>query len=112
MLIGHDISSTYIKMNKEILTRSGGAWRASRLQRSSVASSRCQDEVIATGGRRNGVISEIPVVFLRFFRGAGLLEVHPIQGFVTIPSVEEHVGFGTLGNGTSALAELDFVEAC
>jgi hypothetical protein len=68
----------YIKMNKEILTRSGGAWRASRLQRSSVASSRCQDEVIATGAWRNGVIGEIPWGFLRLFRRAGLLEVHPI----------------------------------
>jgi hypothetical protein len=99
-------------MNKKILTWSGGAWRASRLQRSSVASSRCQDEVIATGGRRNGVISEILGGFLRFFRRAGLLEVHAIQGFITIPSVKKHVGLGTLGDGTGALAELDFVEAC
>jgi hypothetical protein len=102
----------YIKTNKKILTRSGGAWRASRLQRSSVASSRCQDEVIATGGQRNGVISEILGGLLRFLRRAGLLEVHAIQGFVTIPSVEKHVGLGALGDGTSALAELDFVEAC
>jgi hypothetical protein len=99
-------------MNKKILTWSGGAWRASRLQRSSVASSRCQDEVIATGGRRNGVISEILGGFLRFFRRAGLLEVHAIQGFVTIPSVEKHIGLGTLSDGTGTLAELDFVEAC
>jgi hypothetical protein len=112
MLIGHDISSTYIKLNKEIPIRSRGAWRASRLQRSSIASSRCQDEVIATGGRRDGVISEIPGGFLRLFRGARLLEVHLIQGFVPIPRVEEHVGLGTLSDGTSALAELDFVEAC
>jgi hypothetical protein len=104
--------STYIKTNKEILTWSGGAWRASRLQRSSVAGSRCQDEVIATGERRNGVISEILGGFLRFFRRARLLEVHAIQGFVTIPSVEKHVGLGTLGDGTSVLAEFDFVEAC
>jgi hypothetical protein len=49
---------------------------------------------------------------LRLFHRAGLLEVHTIQGFVTIPSVEEHVGLGTLGDRTGALAELDFVEAC
>jgi hypothetical protein len=106
------MSSVYIKMNKKILTRSGGTWRASRLQRSNVTSSRCQDEVIATGGRGNGVISEILGGFLRLFRRAGLLEVHVIQGFVTIPSVEKHVGLGTLGDGTGVLAELDFVEAC
>jgi hypothetical protein len=102
----------YIKVNKEAPTRSGGARRASRLQRSSVASSRCQDKVITTGARRNGVISEILGGFLRFFHGAGLLEVHAIQGFITIPSVKKHVGLGTLGDGTSALVELDFVEAC
>jgi hypothetical protein len=102
----------YIKMNKKILTWSGGAWRASRLQWSSVASSRCQDEVIATGGWRNGVINEILGGFLRFFRRARLLKVHAIQGSVTIPSVEKHVGLGTLGDGIGALAELDFVKAC
>jgi hypothetical protein len=112
MLIGHDISSTYIKTNKEAPTRSGGARRASRLQRSSVASSRRQDKVIAAGGRRNGVVSEILGGSLRFFHGVGLLEVHAIQGFITIPSVEKHIGVGTLGDGTSVLAELDFVEAC
>jgi hypothetical protein len=99
-------------MNKEVLTRSGGAWRASQLQRSSVASSRRQDKVIAAGRRRNGVVSKILGGFLRFFCGAGLLEVHAIQGFVTIPSIEKHIGLGTLGDGASALAELDFVEAC
>jgi hypothetical protein len=99
-------------MNKEVLTQSGGARRASRLQRSSIASSRRQDEVIAAGGRRNGVVSKILRGFLRFFRRAGLLEVHVVQGFVTIPNVEKHVGLGTLGDGTSVLAELDFVEAC
>jgi hypothetical protein len=106
------MSSTYIKMNKEILTRSGGAWQASRLQRNSVASLRCQDEVIATRGRRDGVISEILGGFLRFFHRAGLLKVHAIQGFVTIPSIEKHVSLGTLDDGTSALVELDFVKAC
>jgi hypothetical protein len=64
------------------------------------------------GGRRNGVVSKILGGFLRFFRGARLLKVHAIQGFITIPSVEKHVGLGTLGDGASALAELDFVEAC
>jgi hypothetical protein len=49
---------------------------------------------------------------LRLFRRARLLEVHTIQGFVTIPSVEKHVGLDTLGDHTGALAELDFVEAC
>jgi hypothetical protein len=106
------MSSVYIKTNKKILTRSGGAWRASRLQWSNVASPRCQDEIIATGGRWNGVVSEILGGFLRFFRRARLLEVHAIQGFFTIPSVEKHVGLGTRGDGTGALAELDSVEAC
>jgi hypothetical protein len=50
--------------------------------------------------------------FLRFFRRVGLFEVHAIQRFVTIPSVEERVGLGTLSNGTGALAKLGFVEAC
>jgi hypothetical protein len=58
------------------------------------------------------VTSEILGGFLRFFRGAGLFEVHPIQRFVTIPSVKKRVGLGTLSNGTGALAELGFVEAC
>jgi hypothetical protein len=71
-------------MNKEVLTRSGGAWRANRLQWSSVASSRRQDEVITAGGRRNGVVSKILWGFLRFLRGAGLFEVHAIQGFITV----------------------------
>jgi hypothetical protein len=56
--------------------------------------------------------SEILGGSLRFFCGAGLLEVHAIQGFVTIPSVEKHIGLDTLGDDTSALAKLDFVEAC
>jgi hypothetical protein len=47
---------------------------------------------------------------MRFFRGAGLFEIHAIQGLVAIPSVEKHVGFGTLCDGASALAELGFVE--
>jgi hypothetical protein len=98
-------------MNKEVPTRSGSAWRANRLQWSSVASSRRQDEVIAAGGRRNGVVSEILGGLLRFLRGAGLFEVHAIQGFITIPSVEKHVGLGTLDNSASALVKLDFVEA-
>jgi hypothetical protein len=49
---------------------------------------------------------------LRFLRGARALEVHAIQGFVTVPSVEKHIGLGTLGDGTSMLAELDFFKAC
>jgi hypothetical protein len=48
---------------------------------------------------------------LRFLRRAGPLEVHAIQGLVTVPSVKKHVCLGTLGDGTSTLAELDFVEA-
>jgi hypothetical protein len=63
------------------------------------------------GGRWNGAISEILGGFSRLFRRAGLLEVHAIQGFVTIPIVEEHVGLGAFGDRTGALAELDFVEA-
>jgi hypothetical protein len=106
------MSSVYIKTNKKTLTCLGGTWRASRLQWSSIASSRCQDKVIAAGGRWNGAISEILGGFLRLFRRAGLFEVHATQRFVTIPSVEKRVGLGTLGNGTGALAELGFVEAC
>ena len=56
--------------------------------------------------------SEIFGGFLRLFRRAGLLEVHAIQRFVTIPSVKKRVGLGTLSNGTGALAELGFVKAC
>jgi hypothetical protein len=99
-------------MNKEVLTQSGGAWRASRLQLSSVASSSCQDEVVAAGGRRNGVVSKILGGLLRFFHGAGLFEVHAVQGLIAIPSVEKHVGLGTLCDGASALVELGFVEIC
>jgi hypothetical protein len=106
------MSSAYIKTNEKILTQSGGAWRAIRLQRSSVASARCQDEVIAAGGRWNGVTSEILGSFLRLFRRAGLLKVHAIQRFVTIPNVEKRVGLGTHSNGTGALAEFGSVEAC
>jgi hypothetical protein len=73
---------------------------------------RRQDELIATRGWRNGVVSEILGGFLRFFHGAKLLEVHAIQGFITVPSVEKHVGLGALSDGTSALAKLDFVDAC
>jgi hypothetical protein len=58
------------------------------------------------------VTSEILGGFLRLFRRAGLFEVHAIQRFITIPSIEKRVGFGTLSNGTGALAELGFVEAC
>jgi hypothetical protein len=49
---------------------------------------------------------------LRLLHGARPLEVHAIQGFVTVPSIEKHIGLGTLSDGTSMLAELDFVEAC
>jgi hypothetical protein len=48
---------------------------------------------------------------LGLFRRARLLEVHAIQGFVAIPSVEKHVGLGARGDGTGALAELNSVEA-
>jgi hypothetical protein len=106
------MSSVYIETNKKILIQSGGAWRASRLQRSNVASARGQDEVIAAGGWWNGVTSGILGGFLRLFRRAGLLEVHAIQRFVTIPSIEKRIGLGTLSNGTGALAELGFVQAC
>jgi hypothetical protein len=58
------------------------------------------------------VTSEILGGFLRLFRRVGLFEVHAIQRFVTIPSVEKHVGLGTLSNGTGALAELGFVKTC
>jgi hypothetical protein len=63
-------------------------------------------------GTEEWIISEILGGFLRLFRRAGLLEVHAIQGFVTIPSVKKLVGLGTLSDGTCALVELDFVEAC
>jgi hypothetical protein len=106
------MSSAYIKTNKKILIQSGGAWRASRLQRSNIASARGQDEVIAAGGWWNGVTSEILGRFLRLFRRAGLLEVHAIQRFITIPSVEKRVGLGTRSNGKGVLAELGSVEAC
>jgi hypothetical protein len=49
---------------------------------------------------------------LRSFRRIGLLEVHTIQRFVTIPSIEKRLSLGTLSNGAGALAELSFVEAC
>jgi hypothetical protein len=58
------------------------------------------------------VSSEILRGFLRLFRGVGLFEVHAIQRFVTVLSVEKCVGLGTLSNGTGALAELGFAEAC
>jgi hypothetical protein len=58
------------------------------------------------------VTSEILGGFLRFFRRVRLFEVHAIQRLVTISSVEERVGLGTLSNGTGALAELGFVKAC
>jgi hypothetical protein len=56
----------------------------------------------------NGILGGL----LRSFRRVGLLEVHAIQRFITIPSIEKRVGLGTLSNGTGALAELGFVEAC
>jgi hypothetical protein len=101
-----------IQTNKEVLTQSGGAWRASRLQRSSATSSSCQDEVAAAGGWRNGVVGRILGGLLRFFRRAGLFEVHAVQGLIAVPRVEKHVGLGTLCNGSSALAELGFIETC
>jgi hypothetical protein len=58
------------------------------------------------------VTSEILEGFLRLFHRAGLLKVHAIQRFVTIPSIKKHVGLGTLSDGTGVLAELGFVEAC
>jgi hypothetical protein len=58
------------------------------------------------------VTSEILGGFLRLFRRAGLFEVHAIQRFITVPNVEKRIGLGTLGNGTGALAEIGFVEAC
>jgi hypothetical protein len=67
-----------IQTNKEILTQSGGDWRASRLQQRSATSSSCQDEVIAAGGWRNGVVGRILGGLSRFFHGAGLFEVHAI----------------------------------
>jgi hypothetical protein len=94
------------------LAQSGGHRRAGRIQRSSIASSSCQDEVVTTGGRRNGVVSEILGSFLRYLRRAELFKIHTIQGLVAIPSIEEHVSIGTLCDGASTLAELGFVEAC
>jgi hypothetical protein len=58
------------------------------------------------------VTSKILGGFLRLFRRAELLEVHAIQRFVTIPSIEKRIGLGTLSDGTDALAELGFVKAC
>jgi hypothetical protein len=57
------------------------------------------------------VTSEIFGGFLRLFHRAGLLKVHAIQRFVTIPSIEKRISLGTLSDGTGALAELGFVEA-
>jgi hypothetical protein len=99
-------------MNKETLTQSGGHRRAGRIQRSSIASSSCQDEVVVAGGRRNGVVSEILGGFLRCFCRAGLLEICIVQRLVTLPSVKEHVGIGTLRDGASTLAKLSLVKAC
>jgi hypothetical protein len=70
----------------------------------------CQDEVVAAGGRRNGVVSEILRGLLGYLRGAGLFEIRVVQGLIAIPSIEEHVGIGTLRDGASTLAVLGFVE--
>jgi hypothetical protein len=67
-----------------------------------------QDEVVAAGGRRNGIVSEILRGLLRLLGGAGLFEIRAVQGLVAIPSVEEHVSIGTICDGASALAELGF----
>jgi hypothetical protein len=106
------MSLAYLKTNKKILIQSGGAWRAIRLQRSNVASTRGQDEIITAGGWWNGVTNEILVGFLRLFRRAGFLKVHATQRLIAIPSVEKRVGLGTRSNGTGALAELGLVKAC
>jgi hypothetical protein len=105
-------SLVHIQTNRETLTQSGGHWRASRFQRSSIASSSCQDEVVAAGGRRDGVVSEILGGLLRLLGGAGLFKICAVQGLTAIPNIEEHVSIGTLCDGASALAELGFVEAC
>jgi hypothetical protein len=102
----------HIRTNKEVLTQSGSAWRASRLQRSSIASSRRQDKVIAAGGWRNGVVSKTLGGFLWLFRRARLFEVHAVQGLIAIPRVEKHVGLGALRNGASALAKLGSIKTC
>jgi hypothetical protein len=94
------------------LTRSRGAWRASRLQRSSVASSGHQDKIITAGGWRNGIASEILGGFRRFFYGAKLVKICITQGFIAMPTVEKHIGIGALCDGASALAKLGFVKAC
>jgi hypothetical protein len=86
-VIGHGISSSRVQTNKEVLIQPGGHRRAGRIQRSSVASSSRQDEVIAAGGWRNGVVNEILEGLLRFFCGAGLFEICAVQGLVAIPSV-------------------------
>jgi hypothetical protein len=99
-------------MNKKILIQSGGAWRASRLQRSNVASARGQDEIITVGGWWNGVTSEILGGFLRLFHRARFLEVHATQRLIAIPSVKKRVGLGTRSNGTGASVELGSVKAC
>jgi hypothetical protein len=99
-------------MSKETLTQSGGHRRANRIQRSSIASSSCQDEVIAAGGWRNGVVSEILGGFLRYLHRVELFKIRIVQGLIAIPSIEEHVSIDTLCDGASTLAELVFVEAC
>jgi hypothetical protein len=100
------MSSTHIRTNKEVLTQSGSTQRASRLQQSSIASSRRQDKVVAAGGWRNRVISKTLGGFLGLFRRARLLGVHTVQGLIAVPRVEKHVGLGAFRNGASALAKL------
>jgi hypothetical protein len=100
----------HIRTNKEVLTQSGSARRASRLQRSSITSSRCQDEVIAAGGCRNRVISKTVRGFLGLLRRARLFGVHTVQGLIAIPHVEKHVDLDALRNGASALAKLGSIK--
>jgi hypothetical protein len=68
-------------------------------------------KVIVAGGQRNGVVSEILRGFLRHLCRAGLLEICIVQRLITLPSVKEHAGIGTLHDGASTLAKLGLIKA-
>jgi hypothetical protein len=87
------------------LAQSGGGRRASLLQQGSIASPSCQNKVIAAGGWRDGVVSQIFGDLLRHLCGAGLFEVHIVQRFITFTGVIELAGVGALCNGAGTLAD-------